>query len=50
MQFKIVPTRKANSQILAHTIKLKDLVIRKGKVLNKEHLSILIKIKLMKFM
>ena len=43
MQFKIVPTKKANSQILAHTIKLKDLVIRKGKVLNKEHLSILIK-------
>ena len=46
MQFKIVPTKKANSQILAHTIKLEDLVLRKGKVLNKEHLSILIKNKI----
>ena len=43
MQFKIVPTKKANSQILAHSIKLKDLVLRKGKILNKEHLSMLIK-------
>ena len=43
IDIKIVPTKKANSQILAHSIKLKDLVLRKGKILNKEHLSMLIK-------
>ena len=43
MQFKIVSTKKANSHMLAHTIKVKDLVIRKGKVLDKEHISLLIK-------
>ncbi|MBV69069.1 MAG: hypothetical protein CMJ08_04630 [Pelagibacterales bacterium] len=43
MQFKIVSTKKANSYILAHTIRLKDLVIRKGKVLEKEHIALLIR-------
>ena len=43
MQFKIVSTKKANSHILAHTIRLKDLVIRKGKVLEKEHIALLIR-------
>ena len=41
MQFKIVSTKKASTHILAHTIKLKDLVIRKGKVLDKENISFL---------
>ena len=43
MQFKIVSTKKANSHILAHTIRLKDLVIRKGKILEKEHIALLIR-------
>ncbi len=46
MQFKIVSTKKASTYILAHTIKLKDLVLRKGSVLNQEHISILIKNKI----
>ena len=43
MQFKIVSTRKATSHILAHTIKLKSLVIRKGMILDNEKISLLIK-------
>lgn len=43
MQFKIVSTRKATSHILAHTIKLKSLVIRKGMILDSEKISLLIK-------
>ena len=43
MQFKIISTKKAITHILAHSIKLKDLVLRKGIVLNQEHISMLIK-------
>ena len=43
MQFKIVSTRKATSHILAHTIKFKSLVIRKGMILDSEKISLLIK-------
>ena len=41
MQFKLVSTRKAFSHILAHTLRLKDIVIRKGNILNKEHISLI---------
>ena len=43
MQFKIVSTEKAITHILAHSIKLKNLVLRKGIVLSQEHISMLIK-------
>ena len=43
MIFKIIETKKANSFILGHTLKSKNYLIKKGKVLNKDDISLLIK-------
>ena len=48
MKFKLILTKNAENFILAHTIKRKNLVIKKGKVLDKEYISLLLNNKIQK--
>ncbi len=46
MIFRIVSTKNANSYILGHTIKLENSYLKKGKILNEDDISLLIKNKI----
>tara|TARA_B100000029_G_scaffold497872_1_gene565938 strand:+ start:1346 stop:2347 length:1002 start_codon:yes stop_codon:yes gene_type:complete len=46
MIFKIVSTKNAKSYILGHTVKLENSYLKKGKILNKDDISLLVKNKI----
>ena len=46
MIFKIIPSKDANTYILAHSIKLNNFSLKKGKVLNEVDIHMLIKNKI----
>ena len=46
MKFKLIPTIKSYSNILGHTIKLKNITLKKGKTINQNDINLLTKHKI----